>query len=163
MVIFFIILQENYINYRPSSAGRDEVKRLSLIARAAESISDGDIFNVQIRRNQQWQLSQSSSLASCIIPYVPVVKYVQNSLHDFHLAKWPYLILFNQCCTDAWTKGDTWAGKGRQSWRLRLLLALLNWFYDLFYLSHSIDWRRVILCRKCHYIFRDIFVAFLLM
>ncbi|KAH9699369.1 Replication factor C subunit 1 [Citrus sinensis] len=63
-----LLIQENYINYRPSSAGRDEVKRLSLIARAAESISDGDIFNVQIRRNQQWQLSQSSSLASCIIP-----------------------------------------------------------------------------------------------
>lgn len=63
-----LLIQENYINYRPSSAGRDEMKRLSLIARAAESISDGDIFNVQIRRNQRWQLSQSSSLASCIIP-----------------------------------------------------------------------------------------------
>lgn len=63
-----LLIQENYINYRPNSAGRDEVKRLSLIARAAESISDGDIFNVQIRRNQQWQLSQSSSLASCIMP-----------------------------------------------------------------------------------------------
>lgn len=65
-----LIWQENYINYRPSSAGKDDngIKRMNLIARAAESIGDGDIFNVQIRRYRQWQLSQSSSIASSIIP-----------------------------------------------------------------------------------------------
>lgn len=65
-----LLIQENYINYRPSSVGKDDngIKRMGLIARAAESIGDGDIFNVQIRRYRQWQLSQSSSLASCIIP-----------------------------------------------------------------------------------------------
>lgn len=51
-------------------AGRDDggIKRMNLIARAAESIADGDIVNVQIRRYRQWQLSQTSSVASCIIP-----------------------------------------------------------------------------------------------
>ncbi|XP_057758245.1 replication factor C subunit 1-like isoform X2 [Arachis stenosperma] len=44
------------------------VKRMNLIARAAESIADGDLVNVQIRRYRQWQLSQTSSVASCIIP-----------------------------------------------------------------------------------------------
>ncbi|KAJ4724742.1 Replication factor C subunit 1 [Melia azedarach] len=63
-----LLIQENYINYRPSSAGKDEIKRMNLIARAAESIGDGDIVNVQIRRYRQWQLSQTSSVASCIIP-----------------------------------------------------------------------------------------------
>ncbi|WOL16902.1 replication factor C subunit 1 isoform X4 [Canna indica] len=65
-----LIVQENYINYRPTSIGKDEngLKRMNFLARAAESIGDGDIFNVQIRRYRQWQLSQSSSLASCIIP-----------------------------------------------------------------------------------------------
>ncbi|KAI4334153.1 hypothetical protein L6164_018878 [Bauhinia variegata] len=65
-----LIIQENYLNYRPSSAGKDDnnVKRMNLIARAAESIADGDIMNVQIRRYQQWQLSQASSIASCIVP-----------------------------------------------------------------------------------------------
>ncbi|KAL6966691.1 replication factor C subunit 1 [Sarracenia purpurea var. burkii] len=65
-----LIIQENYINYRPSSIGKDDngIKRMSLIARAAESIADGDIINVQIRRYRQWQLSQSGTLASCIIP-----------------------------------------------------------------------------------------------
>ncbi|KAM7528495.1 hypothetical protein LguiB_031905 [Lonicera macranthoides] len=63
-----LIVQENYLNYKPSSAGKDDVKRMNLVARAAESIGDGDIINVQIRRYRQWQLSQSSSLASCILP-----------------------------------------------------------------------------------------------
>lgn len=65
-----LLIQENYINYRPSSAGKDDsgMKRMSLLARAAESIGDGDIINVQIRRYRQWQLSQTSSLASSIIP-----------------------------------------------------------------------------------------------
>ncbi|XP_057455870.1 replication factor C subunit 1 [Lotus japonicus] len=65
-----LLIQENYINYRPSSAGEDDsgIKRMNLIARAAESIADGDIVNVQIRRYRQWQLSQTSSVASCIIP-----------------------------------------------------------------------------------------------
>ncbi|KAK4482759.1 hypothetical protein RD792_009927 [Penstemon davidsonii] len=65
-----LLIQENYINYRPSSAGKDDsgMKRMSLLAQTAESIGDGDIINVQIRRYQQWQLSQIGSLASCIIP-----------------------------------------------------------------------------------------------
>ncbi|XP_038706721.1 replication factor C subunit 1 isoform X3 [Tripterygium wilfordii] len=65
-----LLIQENYINYRPSAVGKDDsgVKRMNLIARAAESIADGDIVNVQIRRYRQWQLSQTGSLASCIFP-----------------------------------------------------------------------------------------------
>ncbi|KAG9445235.1 hypothetical protein H6P81_016575 [Aristolochia fimbriata] len=64
-----LIIQENYINYRPSSISKDDgVKRMNLIARAAESIGDGDIVNVQIRRYRQWQLSQAGTLASSIIP-----------------------------------------------------------------------------------------------
>ncbi|WRX12714.1 DNA replication factor RFC1 [Theobroma cacao] len=65
-----LLIQENYINYRPSSIGKDDsgMKRMNLIAQAAESIGDGDIINVQIRRYRQWQLSQAGSLSSCIIP-----------------------------------------------------------------------------------------------
>ncbi|CAN6440014.1 unnamed protein product [Victoria cruziana] len=65
-----LLIQENYINYRPSLGSKDDsgVQRMKFIARAAESIGDGDIINVQIRRYRQWQLSQSGSLASCIIP-----------------------------------------------------------------------------------------------
>ncbi|CAN6907042.1 unnamed protein product [Brassica oleracea] len=63
-----LIVQENYVNYRPSSAGKDEAKRMELLARAAESIADGDIINVQIRRHRQWQLSLSSCVASSILP-----------------------------------------------------------------------------------------------
>jgi replication factor C subunit 1 len=61
-----LLIQENYLNYRPS--GKDEAKRMDLLARAAESIADGDIINVQIRRYRQWQLSQSCCVASSILP-----------------------------------------------------------------------------------------------
>lgn len=60
---------------------------MNLIARAAESIGDGDIVNVQIRRYRQWQLSQTSSVASCIIPYVLAMKIVKNGFHSFELVK----------------------------------------------------------------------------
>ncbi|TVT96853.1 hypothetical protein EJB05_57930 [Eragrostis curvula] len=65
-----LIIQENYINYRPNTMGNDEsgVKRMNALARAAESIADGDIVNVQIRRYRQWQLSQAACFASSIVP-----------------------------------------------------------------------------------------------
>ncbi|WCJ24375.1 Replication factor C subunit 1 [Euphorbia peplus] len=65
-----LIVQENYINYRPSSVAKDDsgMKRMSMLARAAESIADADLMNVQIRRYQQWQLAPSSCVASSIIP-----------------------------------------------------------------------------------------------
>ncbi|XP_062182750.1 replication factor C subunit 1-like isoform X2 [Phragmites australis] len=65
-----LIIQENYINYRPNTIGKDEsgVKRMNALACAAESIADGDIVNVQIRRYRQWQLSQAACFASSIVP-----------------------------------------------------------------------------------------------
>lgn len=75
-----VLYQENYLNYRPSSCGKDEngIKRMNMIARAAESIGSGDIINVQIRRYRQWQLSQTGSLMSCIIPYVLLNSAIGN-------------------------------------------------------------------------------------
>ncbi|RLM69756.1 replication factor C subunit 1 [Panicum miliaceum] len=67
-----LIIQENYINYRPNTIGKDEsgVKRMNALARAAESIADGDLVNVQIRRYRQWQLSQAACFASSIVPLI---------------------------------------------------------------------------------------------
>ncbi|KAJ0822885.1 putative DNA polymerase III, clamp loader complex, gamma/delta/delta subunit [Helianthus annuus] len=42
---------------------------MNLIARAADSIANADIINVQIRRYQKWQLFPSSTLQSSIIPF----------------------------------------------------------------------------------------------
>lgn len=65
-----LLVQENYLNYKPSSAGKDDsdLKRMSLIAHAADSIANSDLINVQIRRYQQWQLSPAGCISSCIIP-----------------------------------------------------------------------------------------------
>lgn len=37
-------MQENYINYRPSAAGKHEVNWMNLLARAADSIASGEII-----------------------------------------------------------------------------------------------------------------------
>lgn len=65
-----LLVQENYINYCPTLAGRDEngTARMDLIARAASSIADGDIVNVQIRQYRQWQHSQMGAFMSTIVP-----------------------------------------------------------------------------------------------
>jgi replication factor C subunit 1 len=65
-----VYLQENYLNYRPSAAGRDDngVERMDLATRAATSIADGDVVNVQIRRFRQWQHAQMGAFMSSIIP-----------------------------------------------------------------------------------------------
>eukprot|EP01018_Ginkgo_biloba_P023733 Gb_23963 [translate_table: standard] len=65
-----LIIQENYLNYKPSAASRDGsgTLRMDLVARAADSIADGDMINVQIRKYRQWHLSQLGAFASCIIP-----------------------------------------------------------------------------------------------
>lgn len=108
--------QENYINYRPSSAGKDDdgVKRMNLIARAAESIANGDIVNVQIRRYRQWQLSQTSSVASCILPYVALSLLCKitefpywiflHPVHLFSLSLFQFFIVTR-------AKGSIWKGK----------------------------------------------------
>ncbi|XP_002963662.2 replication factor C subunit 1 [Selaginella moellendorffii] len=65
-----LIIQENYLNFVPSGAGRDAngTARMDLLAQAATSIASADILNVQIRRFRQWQLSRSSAFMSSIIP-----------------------------------------------------------------------------------------------
>lgn len=71
MISFTLCIQENYLNYRPSAAGRDDdgSARMDLIARAATCIAEGDIVNVQIRRFRQWQHAQMGAFMSSVIPY----------------------------------------------------------------------------------------------
>ncbi|KAG6545470.1 hypothetical protein Mapa_013072 [Marchantia paleacea] len=65
-----LIVQENYLNFLPGEASRDSTGLLLMdrAARAAMSIAEGDIVNGQIRRRNQWQLSQTSAFLSSIIP-----------------------------------------------------------------------------------------------
>lgn len=148
---FILIWQENYINYRPSSVGKDDngIKRMSLIARAAESIGDGDIFNVQIRRYRQWQLSQSSSLASCIIPYVPLIQLLQ--LQEFvtwslfwniigvQLFIYWFISGYNQCRVIAWAEGNTWTGKGCLFGKLYDRFCILGLWNSLLYARDNLS------------------------
>ncbi|CAM6084916.1 unnamed protein product [Calypogeia fissa] len=65
-----LLVQENYLNFVPAAANQDQsgVRLMNLAARAALSIAEGDIVNVQIRRRQQWQHAQMGAFMSSIIP-----------------------------------------------------------------------------------------------
>ncbi|KAL3690417.1 hypothetical protein R1sor_016726 [Riccia sorocarpa] len=65
-----LIVQENYLNYTPSAASKDStgLMHMDRAAHAAMSIAEGDIVNGQIRRRNQWQLSQTSAFLASIIP-----------------------------------------------------------------------------------------------
>ncbi|OIW08447.1 hypothetical protein TanjilG_03123 [Lupinus angustifolius] len=78
-----LLIQVIYINYRPSGAGKNDsgIKCTNLIARAAVSITDGDIVNVQIQRYQQRQVSQTSSVASSIIPKGKNMRLLDDHVH----------------------------------------------------------------------------------
>lgn len=58
--------QENYLNYTGGIS--DDVKRLDVVARAADAIADGDMVNVRVRRYQQWGHMPFSAFNSTVLP-----------------------------------------------------------------------------------------------
>ncbi|GFR43759.1 hypothetical protein Agub_g4871 [Astrephomene gubernaculifera] len=62
-----LLVQENYINHRPTIAP-DPASRLRAIAKAADSISFGDVVNNTLRRSQNWGLMPFAAVMSCLLP-----------------------------------------------------------------------------------------------
>eukprot|EP00899_Mesostigma_viride_P017099 jgi/Mesvir1/25390/Mv01429-RA.1 len=60
-----MLVQENYLNYRPFGA-QTPLDRLDSIARAAHCISDGDLVNRQIRSGQRWSLAPFAAVVSSV-------------------------------------------------------------------------------------------------
>lgn len=54
--------------HRPRCTAGDPGQRLRAIAKAADAISQGDVINNALRRNQNWSLMPSSALVSTIQP-----------------------------------------------------------------------------------------------
>ncbi|GBG82876.1 hypothetical protein CBR_g36402 [Chara braunii] len=63
-----LMAAENYLNYRPAMAGKDDqgTTRMELISRAADSIVAGDIVNKKVRRSQKWALMPFAAFASTV-------------------------------------------------------------------------------------------------
>ncbi|KAF0037435.1 hypothetical protein F2P81_010309 [Scophthalmus maximus] len=51
-----LFVQENYLHVRPAAAGGDLKSHLVLLSKTADSISDGDLVDRQIRSRQNWSL-----------------------------------------------------------------------------------------------------------
>ncbi|XP_026958947.1 replication factor C subunit 1 isoform X6 [Sagmatias obliquidens] len=63
-----LFVQENYIHVKPVAAGGDMKKHLMLLSRAADSISDGDLVDRQIRNKQNWSLLPTQAIYASILP-----------------------------------------------------------------------------------------------
>lgn len=63
-----LFVHENYISVNPYGAKGDRMKHLSLLARTADSICDGDVIDRQIRGNGNWGLLPTQAMLASVIP-----------------------------------------------------------------------------------------------
>ncbi|KAF3687642.1 Replication factor C subunit 1 A1-P145 Activator 1 140 kDa subunit [Channa argus] len=63
-----LFVQENYLNVRPSAAGGNLKSHLVLLSKTADSISDGDLVDRQIRSRQNWSLLPTQSIYASVLP-----------------------------------------------------------------------------------------------
>lgn len=76
------LLQENYLNHRPTIA-RNEGERLRLIAKAADALSSGDIVNRAVRQFGNWALMPFAAVTGSVAPAC----YMRGMRETFNL--WP--------------------------------------------------------------------------
>lgn len=62
-----VMLQENYINHRPSLARSDQ-QRLQILAKAADAFSVGDLVNRRVRQYGNWSLMPFAGVAGSVLP-----------------------------------------------------------------------------------------------
>ena len=60
-----LLVQENYVNHRPSHAG-DALQQLKLLAKAADGISLGDLANSAVRREGNWSIMPFAGVMSSV-------------------------------------------------------------------------------------------------
>ncbi|KAK3087946.1 hypothetical protein FSP39_012701 [Pinctada imbricata] len=63
-----LFVQENYINVIPFAAKGNTTRHLSQLARAADSICNGDIVSSLIRGSQRWSLLPTAAIYSSVLP-----------------------------------------------------------------------------------------------
>lgn len=71
-----LFVQENYIHVIPFAAKGNVGRHLSLLARAADSLCDGDRVDRSIRERQSWNLLPSAAMYASVIPG----EYMRGSL-----------------------------------------------------------------------------------
>ncbi|XP_062580287.1 replication factor C subunit 1-like [Saccostrea cucullata] len=73
-----LFVQENYIHVIPYAAKGNVTRHLSLLARAADSLCDGDRLDSCIRGNQSWSLLPTAAMYASVIPG----EYMRGSLQQ---------------------------------------------------------------------------------
>ena len=68
------------MNHRPTLAGHDERMRMSLIAKAADAFSMGDLVNRAVRQHQSWSLMPFAATVSSVLP----ATYMRGGRESFY-------------------------------------------------------------------------------
>uniref|UniRef100_A0A8D0A069 Replication factor C subunit 1 n=1 Tax=Sander lucioperca TaxID=283035 RepID=A0A8D0A069_SANLU len=63
-----LFVQENYPHVRPKAAGGNLKSHLMLLSKTADSISDGDLVDRQIRSRQIWSLLPTQAIYASVLP-----------------------------------------------------------------------------------------------
>jgi replication factor C subunit 1 len=63
-----LMVQENYVNHRPTLGVGNELLRLRALAKAADSISLGDVASTAVRSRGQWALWPYQAVVSVVTP-----------------------------------------------------------------------------------------------
>ncbi|XP_075886604.1 replication factor C subunit 1 isoform X2 [Nelusetta ayraudi] len=63
-----LFVQENYVQVRPKAAGGNMKAHLVLLSKTADSISDGDLVDRQIRSRQNWSLLPTQAIYASVLP-----------------------------------------------------------------------------------------------
>nr|XP_046269466.1 replication factor C subunit 1 isoform X2 [Scatophagus argus] len=63
-----LFVQENYPYVRPAAAGGNLKSHLVLLSKTADSISDGDLVDRQIRSRQNWSLLPTQAIYASVLP-----------------------------------------------------------------------------------------------
>ncbi|XP_034441483.1 replication factor C subunit 1 [Hippoglossus hippoglossus] len=63
-----LFVQENYLHVRPAAASGDLKSHLVLLSKTADSISDGDLVDRQIRSRQNWSLLPTQAIYASVLP-----------------------------------------------------------------------------------------------
>eukprot|EP00271_Cylindrocystis_brebissonii_P022485 TRINITY_DN8672_c0_g1_i1.p1 TRINITY_DN8672_c0_g1~~TRINITY_DN8672_c0_g1_i1.p1 ORF type:complete len:642 (-),score=151.06 TRINITY_DN8672_c0_g1_i1:634-2475(-) len=62
-----LLVQENYLNFRPPDVWTEE-QRMDRILRAADAIAEGDVTTTRVRRSQRWDLMPFACVEAAVAP-----------------------------------------------------------------------------------------------
>ena len=82
------------MNHRPSLAGPNEAVRMSLIAKAADAFSMGDLVNRAVRQHQSWSLMPFAATVGSVLPSTYMRGFRETFYGEMNFPRYPVSGIF---------------------------------------------------------------------